>query len=200
MLKEYCVYKHMNKDNECIYVGLTDNMDRRQSEHKRSSKHYNDINTILYAQCENKTAMIVYEQYYINKLNPINNKADKREDRVQGLAGIRELSFNVYTFPEKVVQKEVSKKVLSTIKRYKEVHAYIMKYSLKKIEQESITLFNVPNKELQGLARSVRLRLLFFKNITTHKDKTNTVTFCNVHFIRGLCHWADVSEKITRSI
>lgn len=198
MSKEYCIYKHMNKDNECIYVGLTDNMNRRQSEHKRSTVHYNDVSYILYAQCENKTAMIIYEQYYINKLNPIYNKADKREDTVHGLVGIMELVFTVYTFPVTGAQQVVTKKAIEAIARMNKIKKFVESYTNKSIAGEVITLHKVPNKDVQSFARSVRLRNLFFEGTLAHNDKTTTIIFSLDHLIRGLSMHSHVQENILR--
>lgn len=94
-MSKYKIYKHLNKEDECIYVGLTTNMKGRQSSHRQSA-HWDEVHTILEADTKNKTAMILYEQYYINKLQPKYNKKDKRGDDVSFLLGLEELEFKEY--------------------------------------------------------------------------------------------------------
>lgn len=94
-MNKYCIYKHINKNNEIIYIGLTSNLKQRQCKHLKESQHKQEIFRIEYAECQNKTAMILYEQYYINKYNPKYNKKDKRNDDVSFLH-LKELDFKDY--------------------------------------------------------------------------------------------------------
>lgn len=95
-MKEYKVYQHLDEDGVCIYVGLTTNMNSRQTTHRSNSPHWYLVREVLVAEVENKTAMQLYEQYYINKLNPKYNSKDKRGDNVSGLQGLVELPFITY--------------------------------------------------------------------------------------------------------
>ena len=56
----YYIYKHINKDNQVVYVGQTINMDSRQSAHKNSSEWKNDIHKIEYAEVTDNLLMDIY--------------------------------------------------------------------------------------------------------------------------------------------
>ena len=101
MKKGFYVYKHLNLEGEVIYVGRTINMDDRQWTHSWKAKHKNEIESIEYATLNTKTAMMMYEFYYISKYNPKNNIQNKRGDSIEELEGLPELKFEVYTRPNK---------------------------------------------------------------------------------------------------
>lgn len=107
-MKGYFIYQHLNKDNEIIYVGLTVNMETRQSAHKSQSSHKKEIYKIMYADAKNKTSMELYEKYYINKYNPKYNSKDARNDDVSWLK-LDELSFKEYKKPKVIKNKPVTK-------------------------------------------------------------------------------------------
>jgi excinuclease UvrABC nuclease subunit len=60
--------------------------------HKRNSSWWSETGKILVSEIKNETEMIIYEQYYINKYNPIYNSKDKRYDDVSEL-NFKELKF-----------------------------------------------------------------------------------------------------------
>ena len=70
----YYIYKHLDNNNNIIYVGQTINIESRQSDHKTHSEWKNEISKIEYAEVTDKLLMDIYERYYISKYNPINNK------------------------------------------------------------------------------------------------------------------------------
>jgi predicted GIY-YIG superfamily endonuclease len=82
-MKGYYIYKALDINLEVIYVGLTTNVNQRMKQHKMSSEWYDEADYIFIAECDNKTSMLLYEQYYINKYNPKYNKKDKRYDEVK---------------------------------------------------------------------------------------------------------------------
>lgn len=92
---KYNVYQHLNENKECVYVGLTKNMEYRQNEHLRTGKHKQEIKTIIYAPVKSKTEMEIYEKYYINKLSPKYNVRDNRSDDLSAL-NLEPLVFKHY--------------------------------------------------------------------------------------------------------
>jgi predicted transcriptional regulator len=81
---KFYVYKFINKEERIIYIGKTNNIKNRISQHLSkghlSQECYNEINHIEYAEIDNKTNCCLYEVYYINKYKPKYNKRHKYED------------------------------------------------------------------------------------------------------------------------
>lgn len=61
----------------CLYIGKTDNMERRDNDHKKKA-WYKEATSLKYAPCKNEIDQKLYEIYYINKLNPRENVLDKK--------------------------------------------------------------------------------------------------------------------------
>ena len=95
-MKGYWIYKHLNENGECIYVGLTTNLHQRQNSHLLNSSWKENIYEIYYADAYNKETMKIYEKYYINKLNPKNNIVDNITDNKIILEGLLDLDFKLY--------------------------------------------------------------------------------------------------------
>ena len=80
-MKHYYVYKYV-VNSEIIYIGLTDNLQRRIKEHASGvgleSKFlpYLDIADIYYHECGNETEMKALESLLINHYKPILNVVD----------------------------------------------------------------------------------------------------------------------------
>lgn len=77
------VYRFIDINGKCIYVGETNNMSRRMKEHitlksgKFTKKSINQVQKIEYFKVKNKVEARQFEIYYINKYKPYLNKADK---------------------------------------------------------------------------------------------------------------------------
>ena len=80
-MKNYYVYKYVH-NNEIIYIGLTDNLQRRIKEHASGigieSKFlpYKDESIIYFHRCGNETEMKALESLLINRHKPILNVID----------------------------------------------------------------------------------------------------------------------------
>lgn len=76
------IYRFLNKTNEVIYVGRTNNIIRRiRQQHFGTSGHlpstcYQQTKQVDFAQVESENDAKMYELYYIEKHHPIYNKAD----------------------------------------------------------------------------------------------------------------------------
>jgi integrase len=84
-MSKYKIYQHLDKEDKVLYVGRTTRMDSRQLEHLKATPYSKKIETILEGEAINRTAMILYEQFYINKLKPSENERDNRGDDVSFL-------------------------------------------------------------------------------------------------------------------
>lgn len=80
--KKFCVYRYLDKFENVIYVGITE-----QELYKRIAQHKSDLNglssyanKIEYAFVPTKAEMIIREIYYINKYKPRFNVKDKFAD------------------------------------------------------------------------------------------------------------------------
>lgn len=72
---EPCVYRFLDKDNNIIYVGKTQNISNRMTQHFSGNGHllmecYRQVKKIQYIQCENEADMSIKEIYFINKFKP----------------------------------------------------------------------------------------------------------------------------------
>lgn len=70
------VYKFYNNKDECLYVGKTNCLAARFSQHKRDKLWFNEVDYIMYARCPKEFMIDIYEIYYINTLSPKYNRKD----------------------------------------------------------------------------------------------------------------------------
>lgn len=71
------VYKLLDKDGNVLYVGKTNNLKRRLTEHIANQEWSSEIDSLYYAICRDDFEQRTYENYYIIKSNPKYNKQDK---------------------------------------------------------------------------------------------------------------------------
>ena len=71
------VYKLLDKKGNVLYVGKTNDLKRRLTEHISNQEWRNEIDSLYYAICRDDFEQRTYENYYIIKSNPKYNKQDK---------------------------------------------------------------------------------------------------------------------------
>lgn len=76
------VYRFINSDEKIIYVGKTNNLDRRYVQHFNKKGHlpsecYNSVWKIEYIKTDTELNALLLETYYINKYRPQYNKLNK---------------------------------------------------------------------------------------------------------------------------
>lgn len=76
------VYRFINSDEKIIYVGKTNNLDRRYVQHFNKKGHlpsecYNSVWKIEYIKTDTELNALLLETYYINKYRPKYNKLNK---------------------------------------------------------------------------------------------------------------------------
>ena len=71
------VYKLLDNKGNVLYVGKTNNLQRRLTEHITNQEWGNEIDSLYYAICRDDFEQRTYENYYIIKSNPKYNKQDK---------------------------------------------------------------------------------------------------------------------------
>lgn len=85
-MKGYYVYRFLNKNNSIIYIGRTDNLNRRMNyEHFTKKGHltqkcYEQTTSIEFLSLCSESEMKIYELFLINKYDPIYNIKDKNKD------------------------------------------------------------------------------------------------------------------------
>ena len=99
----YTVYKHLNENEEIIYVGKSKSLLYRQRQHKDKSDWFDEIDSIEYCTLNSKTEMDLVEVYLINTLNPKYNKKDKREDDLSNI-NLGEIDWLEFDMNELFVQ------------------------------------------------------------------------------------------------
>lgn len=106
---KYYVYRFLNKYEEVIYVGRTNNISNRIKQHLSSghlpSDCYSLINKIEYIELETFTDILIYEIYYINKYLPIYNTRDKDELRKETTITLPEKQWKEYIYPTAIASK-----------------------------------------------------------------------------------------------
>ncbi|MGL5642021.1 MAG: nucleotide excision repair endonuclease [Paraclostridium sp.] len=76
------VYRFINSNENIIYVGKTNNLDRRYVQHFNKKGHlpsecYNSVWKIEYIKTDTELNALLLETYYINKYRPQYNKLNK---------------------------------------------------------------------------------------------------------------------------
>lgn len=71
------VYKLLDKKGNVLYVGKTNDLKRRLTEHISNQEWRNEIDSLYYAVCRDDFEQRTYENYYIIKSNPKYNKQDR---------------------------------------------------------------------------------------------------------------------------
>jgi len=92
----YYIYKHLNKKSEVIYIGLTIDINSRQSSHKSNSHWNKEIYKIEYAEVTDNMLMEIYEKYYIDKYLPKYNIKDMDCQYSRFFKNMEELDFKIY--------------------------------------------------------------------------------------------------------
>ncbi len=78
-MKTCYIYKAF-KDDELLYVGISDKVNRRFSQHKSYSDWYSIQDKILVCKLPNRSLCKLYETYLIKTLQPKFNKAENNGD------------------------------------------------------------------------------------------------------------------------
>lgn len=84
----YYVYRYINND-EIIYIGITNNLEKRYNQHKTKDKWLNNNLEYQFIEVKNKYIAKVYEEYLINRDNPKENIAEKNNYDVS------DIKFNI---------------------------------------------------------------------------------------------------------
>lgn len=92
----YYIYKHLDKENNVIYVGQTKNLKNRIVSHKTSSSWFSLVKTIEYAEVTDRILMNIYEKLYIDRYSPIYNKKDMDCEYSRFFKNMEELYFKEY--------------------------------------------------------------------------------------------------------
>lgn len=76
------VYRFLNKEDQVIYVGKTNNLNKRYMQHFSKRGHlskecYNSVAKIEYITETSELNALLLETYYINKFRPKYNKLNK---------------------------------------------------------------------------------------------------------------------------
>ncbi len=67
----YTVYRHLDGDNNILYVGKSVNLLSRCMTHKHSSRWFHKVKNIEYIELESEELMSEFEVYFIKKFKNI---------------------------------------------------------------------------------------------------------------------------------
>ncbi|UUV47072.1 nucleotide excision repair endonuclease [Bacillus phage vB_BanS-Thrax5] len=86
MKNKFYVYRFLDKDDNTIYIGRTNNLERRLTQ-EHFSRHghlpvecYRECHSIEYMEFDSETEMKIYEVYCINIHNPKYNVIENKND------------------------------------------------------------------------------------------------------------------------
>ena len=148
----YYIYKHYNKDLEVIYVGLTTDIDGRQSSHKTSSHWKSEIHKIEYAEVTDSMLMEIYEKYYIDKHLPKYNIKSIDCQYTRFFKNMEELEFKEYIEVKTKIKKSKSERLYAEFcifidNMFNDYEKYGGSYNAKKkiLTINGKSKFNVPS-------------------------------------------------------
>lgn len=151
------IYRYLNTNGKIIYVGKTQNINNRQSQHFGSTGHlphecYAEVEKIEYIKSPTKIDMDIKELYYINKWKPKYNIINKQKEELSLLIDESEdiwIVFNTkaekykqlinlngekFTFEVPIKQELFSKRLVANVTPSQK--AFVQQIS-KKFENES---------------------------------------------------------------
>lgn len=113
-MKEYYIYKYLNKNEEIIYIGLTSRPIQRRIKEHEVEELQKETYRIEYAKVMTEADMRMYELYYINKYNPKFNVRDLYVDGNQ--ITLPELNFVPYleTNIEQDIRNTLNERIYSS--------------------------------------------------------------------------------------
>lgn len=113
-MKEYYIYKYLNKNEEIIYIGLTSRPIQRRIKEHEVEELQKETYRIEYAKVKTEADMRMYELYYINKYNPKFNTRDLYVDGNQ--ITLPELNFVPYleTNIEQDIRNTLNERIYSS--------------------------------------------------------------------------------------
>lgn len=191
----YTVYKHLNNEEEIIYIGKSKSLLHRQRQHSKNSEWFDEIDSIEYCVLDSKIEMDIVELYLINTLNPKYNKKDKREDKVDNI-NIRELNWLEFDICELYTDKILCKPknfdcsyedfIFDNIGNVKHVSCFVKNGYLNKVNADE-------NKDKCGKIESIEginYENKFVKTSNSNVYNFSDIMLHNVHdpeFSRGCC-------------
>ena len=94
----YTVYKHLDNEENIIYIGKSKSLLHRQRQHSKNAEWFDEIDSIEYCVLDSKIEMDIVELYLINTLNPKYNKKDNRNDEFNNIniIELKWLKFDLY--------------------------------------------------------------------------------------------------------
>ena len=72
--KKHVVYRHYDKDGKLLYIGCTEQIANRNTQHQTVSCWYKDIVNITLEHFDDRQSALKAESKYIHKEKPVHNK------------------------------------------------------------------------------------------------------------------------------
>lgn len=96
-----CVYMLYSDSQELLYIGITNNHDRRFAQHMSEKKWSDEIKNIKVSDYINRNMAHIYEIYYISKMRPKYNDDFNNLDGDNFDLKIEDLKFKDYCYDTK---------------------------------------------------------------------------------------------------
>lgn len=144
ILNKYYVYRYIH-NNEIIYIGKTNDLNRRDKEHK-SDKWYHDELKYEYIQVDNEFIAQLYEVYLINRDNPKENIASKNNYNVDDIKFNIEESWKSVSIKERGNKAKIKKCNEKNVKKSNK--ALVMERQIQDIDDKFIELISKYKQEI----------------------------------------------------
>ena len=180
-MKSFDLYIFLNKNGKILYVGETTlGVTVRIRGHKHLTEdEYAQVSEIWYTSLPSKTALKMYQTYYINKFNPPFNDAEKYGESDLGIE-LKELEFKKVDFS--FCKKEHDFSICNNLKLHKYENEYNFfqptdkKYSTKSLKIKNIDgenfeisgsgTMSLTKNQIKTMLRYIETNIIF-KNIKT---------------------------------
>ena len=145
---ESYLYMFTDKDEKVVYVGITNDIDRRISQHFSDNGHlgksqYREVRNIYYSIHISRNEVSLYERYYVAKLAPEFNQSMKKGGDIS--IELPTPEFRVYEKTEMYVNKV--KEITFMQRVLKEFKGVLSNVPQKRIEAIS-SLFGTTNEQV----------------------------------------------------
>lgn len=122
-MSKYYVYRFKNIDDKIIYVGKTNNIRTRMSQHFTSGhlpkECYDSVKEIEFIKLNSNTEMDIYETYFINKYNPRYNTMSNYNEHC--LLQLPDVYWQLFSTNNKEHYLEIEKKYIELLNKNKQL-------------------------------------------------------------------------------
>ena len=106
-MKKHMIYKFYNKNDQLLYIGITNSIRKRLHLHKQKKEWFNEINKILVSEKLSRNEAYIYEIFFISNEKPIHNIEYTKGGEIDFL--LPNITFSEYK--KKIKKRNKNKKI-----------------------------------------------------------------------------------------